>query len=240
MPQAPPHLAPRRILPDPTGRPAIPSYLPGLLILGGATMAGAALLWRDKEQEKQGRQRYWTLVEQAAREAGIDPALLGGVVRVESNWSNQNTRGIRACCARSCEKGCPCKPGDPRLRCEEHFNLPCLVSHVKAIGLAQIKPTAAREVGFTGPESGLCDPLTNLRMAARYLAKYFRIHKGDIRKAFATYNVGPGNVKRDTPRAQESYAGYVPKATRAYQRYRSAAVAGLGTSQVNFFAGRAA
>lgn len=210
------------------------SYLPAVLIAGGAAAAAIALLWREKHEEQQGIAAYWRLVEQAASEAGLDPAILGAVVYVESNWQNQNLRGVKAC-----------RAGGRPVTCQERFGIPCTVSEVNAIGLAQIKPVAAREVGFAGPDEGLCDPLTNLRMAARYLKKYLDVNGGDIRKTWATYNAGPGHVKRNDARAQQSYRTYVVKAAGAYKRYggeRSLGfvrVGGAATPAVSFFSVRA-
>ncbi|MEO6042099.1 MAG: lytic transglycosylase domain-containing protein [Croceibacterium sp.] len=78
------------------------------------------------------------------------------------------------------------------------------VSPVGARGLAQLMPGTARELGVD-PD----DPLANLEGGARYLRTQLDRFGGDIEKALAAYNAGPGRVAR---------AGGVP-AIRETQNY---------------------
>ena len=80
------------------------------------------------------------------------------------------------------------------------------VSRTGAIGLAQLMPGTARELGVN-PH----DPLQNLAGGARYLRQQLNRFNGDLERALAAYNAGPGRV---------TAAGGVPSIpeTQAYVR----------------------
>ena len=75
------------------------------------------------------------------------------------------------------------------------------VSPVGARGLAQLMPGPAREMGVD-PE----DPFANLEGGARYLRQQLDRFDGDIEKALAAYNAGPGRVAQagGVPRIRET------------------------------------
>ena len=72
---------------------------------------------------------------------------------------------------------------------ESNFE-PAARSHVGAIGLTQLMPATAREIGVN-PH----DPLQNLHGGARYLREQYE-RFGDWPLALAAYNSGPGRVAR--------------------------------------------
>jgi soluble lytic murein transglycosylase-like protein len=86
---------------------------------------------------------------------------------------------------------------------ESRWN-PSAVSPVGALGLAQLMPGTARQMGVD-PR----DAMANLEGGARYLRLQLDAFGGDLEKALAAYNAGPLRVER---------AGGVPAIpeTRAY------------------------
>ena len=89
---------------------------------------------------------------------------------------------------------------------ESRWN-PRAVSPVGARGLAQLMPGTARELGVD-PN----DPYANLEGGARYLRQQIDRFDGDLEKALAAYNAGPGRVIR---------AGGIPR-IRETQKYVAA------------------
>ena len=86
------------------------------------------------------------------------------------------------------------------------------VSPVGARGLAQLMPGTARQMGVD-PR----DPSANLEGGARYLRLQLDAFGGDLEKALAAYNAGPGRVQR---------AGGIP-AIRETQLYVSSILSRL-------------
>lgn len=86
------------------------------------------------------------------------------------------------------------------------------VSPAGARGLAQLMPGTARQLGVDSH-----DPAANLEGGARYLRMQLDAFGGDVEKALAAYNAGPGRVRR---------AGGIP-AIRETQSYVAAILSRL-------------
>ena len=66
-----------------------------------------------------------------------------------------------------------------------------------SVGLMQLLPATAREVGFTGSSRDLFVPEVNIRFGARYIGRQLRRYGGVARDAAAAYNAG--SVKLANP-----------------------------------------
>jgi len=95
------------------------------------------------------------------------------------------------------------------MQAESAFN-PMAVSPVGALGLMQLMPAVAAELGATDP----LDPRQNIMAGSRYLRQLLDAHGGNVRLALASYNAGPGNVaKYGTIPPFKETQNYVKKVT---------------------------
>lgn len=96
---------------------------------------------------------------------------------------------------------------------ESGYN-PRALSNKGAMGLMQLMPETAREMGVGDPY----DPDQNLRGGTRYLWQQIRRHKGDLELALAAYNAGPTAVARfgGVPPYDETRR-YIAKVMSLYQ-----------------------
>lgn len=89
-------------------------------------------------------------------------------------------------------------------------------SHAGAQGLFQFMPGTARQYGVN-----VRDPQSSANGGARLLEDLLDMFNGDVEKALAGYNAGPGRVRGAMRRAQQNggdWRNYLPQETQNYIR----------------------
>ncbi len=99
-------------------------------------------------------------------------------------------------------------------RAESNFN-PNDVSSAGAIGVMQLMPSTAKELGVTNPY----DAEQNIMGGAKLIAAHLKKFNGDVRLALAAYNAGSGAVKKygGVPSFCKTYVNRVLSYKKAYE-----------------------
>ncbi len=164
--------------------------------------------------------QYQTEINVAVAQHGLDPWLVGGLVRVESNftpWAWNPEPAYRYLWNVRTNSPFRALTDEERLSEVPPKDFPCLLgdndqewwAQSSSWGLMQIMGAAARQYGFKGPYlTEMCDPATCLNFGCLYLSQLMAWAKGDTIQALAAWNGGKGNnLKR--PFANQAYADKV-------------------------------
>lgn len=95
------------------------------------------------------------------------------------------------------------------MKAESNFN-PKAKSRSGAVGLMQLLPSTAREVGV----SDLYDPRENIMGGTRYLAMLLDRYEGNLELALTAYNWGLGNLEKTPDQLPRETVQYVQKVLR--------------------------
>jgi|GEM_PF-2103223 len=94
---------------------------------------------------------------------------------------------------------------------------PSAVSPAGAQGLMQLMPSTSSDLGVTNP----FNPEQNVMAGTRFLKNLINRYGGDVDKALAAYNWGPGNLDRKKGALPKETRQYVAKVKQLYNDYQS-------------------
>ena len=94
---------------------------------------------------------------------------------------------------------------------QESAGNPNAQSPAGACGLFQFMPGTAADFGINP-----YDPAQSADAAAKYLSQHLSRNGGDVAKALASYNWGPGNVNKTVERYGDNWLAHAPAETKNY------------------------
>jgi hypothetical protein len=111
------------------------------------------------------------------------------------------------------------------IKAESDFS-PESTSAKGAMGLMQLMPETARELGVTNPY----DPAENVAGGVRYLRMLMDRYEGDTNKALAAYNWGMGNLERGDGSLPDETRTYLARVRRYHEEF-----SGSGSSAAHLY-----
>lgn len=104
--------------------------------------------------------------------------------------------------------GVPVKLAHAVVRIESNYRVNAR-GRAGEIGLMQIKPATARQMGYSGPAGGLYDPDTNIKYGMRYLGMAHGLGGKTVCGTILKYNAG--HAARKMNKVSAAYCGKVQK-----------------------------
>lgn len=98
---------------------------------------------------------------------------------------------------------------------------PDALSSAKALGVMQIMPETAKDLGVTDRR----DPEQSIYGGAKYMRQLLDRYKGDVTSAVGAYNTGPGNMdayRAGRRKLHPETAGFIPAVGSHYNRFAAA------------------
>ncbi len=101
------------------------------------------------------------------------------------------------------------------IKAESNFN-PDAESPKGALGLMQLMPATARELGVSEP----LDPVQNIMGGTKYLKQLLHRYDGNTPLALAAYNWGMGNLERNPDKMPDETVEYVKKVINTCKTFK--------------------
>ena len=92
----------------------------------------------------------------------------------------------------------------------------CAVSHMNAQGIMQLIPNTAAELNVSDPY----DPVQGIQGGIAYLAKAYRLTRGDLSLSAAYYNAGPKALEMMPQRWPRETQNYIRKLVRMWPKFQ--------------------
>jgi soluble lytic murein transglycosylase-like protein len=158
------------------------------------------------------RDKYLAIIDDKAKQYGVDSALVKAIVEVESSWVETSFRFEKSLYEKYIQK-----PDSFKVVPPETLDT-TLVLLSSSIGLMQILGSTAKSIGFNQRLSALFNPEVNIDVGCRYLAMLWKNYysKYGIKGVISAYNGGKPLVKDDWTFVNQDYIDKVLVAMKQY------------------------